>query len=81
MTNPNPTQLLLLADHIKLSLLERQRAMALQLEPNAQDAHISRSLAALGDGVEAVSRERRRLEEEEEEGREDEVCVSFLFLL
>ena len=40
----NPAQLYLLSDHIKLSLLERQRAASLNLEPNAQNAEISRSL-------------------------------------
>lgn len=59
----NPTQLLLLADHIKLSLLERQRAISLNLEPNSQDSHISRSLESLREGLEAIEAERRRLEE------------------
>ena len=45
-------QLFLLADHLKLSLLERQRAVALKLEPNKQDAQISRSLANLLEGIE-----------------------------
>ncbi|KAI9832234.1 MAG: hypothetical protein M1826_002238 [Phylliscum demangeonii] len=56
------TQLLLLADHVKLSLLERQRAISLDLEPNAQDGHISRSLAALREGIEEMGRERGRLD-------------------
>lgn len=48
----NPSQLFLLADHIKLSLLERQRAISLNLEPNTQDGEISRSLESLHDGLE-----------------------------
>ena len=61
MTNNNPSQLLLLADHIKLSLLERQRAISLNLEPNSQDGHISRSLDTLREGIDGVEKERRRL--------------------
>ncbi|KAI9888247.1 MAG: hypothetical protein M1814_000806 [Vezdaea aestivalis] len=51
---PSPSQLLLLADHIKLSLLERSRAISLDLSPGSQDGHISRSLSTLQDGVEAL---------------------------
>ena len=50
----NPSQLYLLADHIKLSLLERQRAISLNLEPSSQDGHISRSLDSMREGVEAL---------------------------
>lgn len=50
----NPSQLFLLADHIKLSLLERQRAISLNLEPNSQDGEISRSLESLREGIEKV---------------------------
>ena len=50
----NPPQLYLLADHIKLSLLERQRAISLNLEPNSQDGHISRSLDQMREGVETL---------------------------
>jgi syntaxin 8 len=50
----NPPQLFLLADHIKLSLLERQRAISLNLSPNSQDAQISRSLEQLRSGIEAL---------------------------
>jgi syntaxin 8 len=56
-----PPQLFLLADHIKLSLLERQRAISLQLEPNSQDGEISRSLESLREGIEAVEAEQSRL--------------------
>ncbi|KAF2842142.1 hypothetical protein M501DRAFT_988403 [Patellaria atrata CBS 101060] len=50
----NPSQLFLLADHIKLSLLERQRAISLNLEPSAHDGQISRSLQQLESGIEAL---------------------------
>ncbi|KAF2813571.1 uncharacterized protein BDZ99DRAFT_460783, partial [Mytilinidion resinicola] len=50
----NPSQLFLLADHIKLSLLERQRAISLNLSPNSQDGQISRSLDSLRSGIEAI---------------------------
>lgn len=50
----NPSQLFLIADHIKLSLLERQRAISLNLEPNSQDGQISRSLESLREGIEAA---------------------------
>lgn len=48
------SQLYLLADHIKLSLLERQRAISLGLPPNSQDGDISRSLEALRDGTDKL---------------------------
>lgn len=48
------SQLYLLADHIKLSLLERQRAISLNLSPNSQDGEISRSLEALRDGADKL---------------------------
>ncbi|EEP75525.1 conserved hypothetical protein [Uncinocarpus reesii 1704] len=60
----NPGQLFLLADHVKLSLLERQRAISLNLEPNSQDGEISRSLDSLREGIESVEKEARRLEED-----------------
>jgi len=58
----NPSQLFLLADHIKLSLLERQRAISLNLEPNSQDADISRSLESLREGIEAAEAKQASLE-------------------
>jgi syntaxin 8 len=58
----NPSQLFLLADHIKLSLLERQRAIALDLEPNAQDGNISRSLESMREGLQAIDDEVSRLQ-------------------
>lgn len=59
----NPNQYFLLADHIKLSLLERQRALSLNLESSSQDGHISRSLESLREGVESITEERMRLHE------------------
>jgi syntaxin 8 len=59
----NPNQYFLLADHIKLSLLERQRAISLNLEPTSQDGHISRSLDSLREGLDNVTKERVRLQE------------------
>ncbi|CAN9135625.1 unnamed protein product [Alternaria alternata] len=50
----NPPQLFLLADHIKLSLLERQRALSLNLPSNSQDGQISRSLEQLRSGIESL---------------------------
>ena len=50
----NPPQLFLLADHIKLSLLERQRAISLNLPSGAQDGQISRSLEQLRSGIESL---------------------------
>lgn len=54
MSTTNPPQLFLLADHIKLSLLERQRAISLNLSPNSQDSQISRSLEQLRSGIETL---------------------------
>ncbi|KAG9186762.1 hypothetical protein G6011_09870 [Alternaria panax] len=51
----NPPQLFLLADHIKLSLLERQRALSLNLPSNTQDGQISRSLEQLRSGIESLA--------------------------
>ncbi|KAF3936194.1 Syntaxin-61 [Dactylella cylindrospora] len=56
-------RLLLLADHIKLSLLERSRAISLKLEPNTADAYITRSLETLRQGIEQVEQEQTRMEE------------------
>lgn len=66
-----PSQLLLLADHIKLSLLERQRAISLNLSPTSQDAQITRSLESLRSGIEEVADNVLRLQEDG-----DEACVS-----
>lgn len=71
-----PSQLLLLADHIKLSLLERQRAIALNLSPTSQDAQITRSLESLRTGIEEVADNVLRLQED---GDEAYVSLTFLF--
>lgn len=60
-------QLLLLADHIKLSLLERQRGQSLNLDGDSKDGHISRSLDQFRDGLAALEKEQQRLEEAGEE--------------
>lgn len=56
-------QLFLLADHIKLSLLERQRAQSLNLDAESNDGHISRSLDQFRDGLAALGQEQKRLQE------------------
>lgn len=48
------SQLLLLADHVKLSLLEQQRAISLDLEPDSHDGEISKSLDSLREGLEKL---------------------------
>ncbi len=53
----NPSQLFLLADHIKLSLLERQRAISLNLDPTpTQSSQIARSLESFREGLEALEK-------------------------
>nr|POE46744.1 isoepoxydon dehydrogenase patn [Quercus suber] len=54
MTSSTPHQLFLLADHLKLSLLERQRAIALKIPAEKQDSAISRSLTSFRDGLEVL---------------------------
>ncbi|TID21813.1 Calcium-channel protein [Venturia nashicola] len=54
MATTNPSQLLLLADHIKLSLLERQRAISFNLDPNSLDGQISPSLDSLKAGIQQL---------------------------
>ncbi len=68
----NPNALFLLADHVKLSLLERQRAQTLNLESDSQDGHISRSLDQFREGLAALASDRARLE-----AAGDKRCVSF----
>ncbi|KAK4494685.1 hypothetical protein PRZ48_014041 [Zasmidium cellare] len=63
----SPRQLLLLADHLKLSLLERQRAISLNLEPNKQDSHILRSLSNLQEGIEQLEAQQTDLGEAEDD--------------
>ncbi|KAF3915222.1 hypothetical protein ABW20_dc0108606 [Dactylellina cionopaga] len=62
----NADRLLLLGDHIKLSLLERTRAISLKLEPNTADAYITRSLETLRQGIEQIEQEQTRLEQQGE---------------
>ncbi|KAI1821695.1 v-SNARE [Xylaria intraflava] len=59
----NPNQLFLLADHIKLSLLERQRAQSLEINGDSNDGHISRSLEQFKDGLESLDNELKRLQD------------------
>jgi syntaxin 8 len=56
-------QLFLLADHLKLSLLERQRALSLNLnlDSTKQDGHIRRSLSQFHDGIEQLEQRQREL--------------------
>lgn len=70
----NPNQLYLLADHIKLSLLERQRAQSLNINGDSKDGHISRSLDQFRDGLAALETEQKRLEEA---GDEEYVIIGF----
>jgi syntaxin 8 len=69
----NPPQLFLLADHIKLSLLERQRAISLNLSSNSQDGQISRSLEQLKSGIESL--------ESQVQDTDDEYVHTFIPLL
>ncbi|KXX73341.1 putative syntaxin-8B [Madurella mycetomatis] len=65
----NPNALLLLADHIKLSLLEQQRAKTLNLRRDSQDGHISRSLDQFREGLDALEKEQQRLQEAGDEAK------------
>jgi len=59
----NPNALLLLADHIKLSLLEQKRAKTLNLRRDSQDGHVSRSLDQFREGLASLEKEQQRLQE------------------
>lgn len=59
----NPNQYFRLAEHIKFLLLERERAVAVKLDPTSQDEHIIRVLEQLREGLESVSKERVRLQD------------------
>ncbi|KAK7949074.1 T-complex protein 1 subunit beta [Apiospora aurea] len=66
---PSANQLFLLADHIKLSLLERKRAQSLDIDAGSKDGAISQSLDQFRDGLTALDQEQKRLEEAgDEEG-------------
>jgi len=62
----SPSQLLLLADHLKLSLLERQRAVALNIEAGKQDVQITRSLTSFQEGLEYLEAQQQDLGEAED---------------
>lgn len=70
----NPNALLLLADHIKLSLLEQQRAKTLNLKRDSQDGHISRSLDQFREGLDALEKEQQRLQEAGDEAYGSRRC-------
>ncbi|QIW99832.1 hypothetical protein AMS68_005350 [Peltaster fructicola] len=63
-------QLLLLADHLKLSLLERQRAIALKLDSTKENAQIERSLRSLQEGIESLAAQDVDLDQPEDEASE-----------
>ncbi|KAH8883800.1 hypothetical protein GQ53DRAFT_752635 [Thozetella sp. PMI_491] len=64
-----PNALFLLADHVKLSLLERKRAKALNLESDSQDGHISRSLDQFKDGLESLAKQQQQLSADGDESK------------
>lgn len=66
----SPSQLLLLADHLKLSLLERQRAVTLNIEAGKQDAQITRSLTSFQEGLEHLEAQQMDLGEAEDSDSE-----------
>ncbi|PNP40328.1 hypothetical protein TGAMA5MH_07655 [Trichoderma gamsii] len=59
----NPSQLFLLADHIKLSLLEWQRAQNLDPDDNSHNSDVSRSFDQLRNGIASLEQESARLQE------------------
>lgn len=71
MATTSAKRLFLLADHLKLSLLERQRAISLNLEPNAHDAtQITQSLNSLQEGLEELEAQDRDLDVPEDTNSE-----------
>jgi syntaxin 8 len=62
----SPSQLFLLADHLKLSLLERQRAISLNIEAGKQDTQIARSLTSFQEGLEYLETQQQDLGEAED---------------
>ncbi|RKF58369.1 putative snare complex subunit [Erysiphe neolycopersici] len=58
----NFNQYFLLADHIKLSLLERQRAIYSSTNSASKDSYISRSLESLQEGIAKINAEQLRLQ-------------------
>ncbi|KAG8417815.1 hypothetical protein J3459_006496 [Metarhizium acridum] len=69
------SQLFLLADHIKLSLLERQRATSLNLDSDSQDGHISRSLDQFRSGLASLEQEQSRHEQERDTESADSLAA------
>ncbi|KAL6854065.1 hypothetical protein J3F83DRAFT_508135 [Trichoderma novae-zelandiae] len=59
----SPSQLFLLADHIKLSLLEWQRAKALNPADDSLSGDISRSFDQLRNGIASLDQESARLQQ------------------
>ncbi|UKZ73445.1 hypothetical protein TrVFT333_001092 [Trichoderma virens FT-333] len=59
----NPSQLFLLADHIKLSLLEWQRAHGLNPDDTSLSGDISRSFDQLRNGISSLEQESARLQQ------------------
>lgn len=59
----NPSQLFLLADHIKLSLLEWQRAQSLNPDDTSLSGDISRSFDQLRNGIASLDQESARLQQ------------------
>lgn len=55
--SPSPHQLFFIADHLNLLLLERQRAVALNLEADKQDGDIARSLSTLRTSIEELEQQ------------------------
>ncbi|KAG0134277.1 hypothetical protein HOY82DRAFT_638053 [Tuber indicum] len=63
MTSTTADRLQLLQEHIRLSLIERKRALSLRAEPDTRNTHeISRSLDTLHLGIEQLEKEQQQLE-------------------
>ncbi|PUU74480.1 hypothetical protein B9Z19DRAFT_1103423 [Tuber borchii] len=63
MTSTTADRLQLLQEHIRLSLIERKRALSLRAEPDTRNTHeISRSLDTLHQGIEQLEKEQQQLE-------------------
>ncbi|KKF95106.1 SNARE domain protein [Ceratocystis platani] len=79
--------LFILADHIKLALLERQRASSalaagtsLGAEADSQDGHIARSLEQLNEGIAALRTEEDRLRSAGSEDAANDIDDSLITL-
>lgn len=71
----NPSQLFLLADHIKLSLLEWQRAKNLNPDDDSLNGDISRSFEQLRNGIAALDQESARLQQAGDQGFVLSLCM------